>query len=89
VEAAFGHPPLEALDAPTGVHQLLFTRIERMTVGAHLDVQLIAGGTGGELVATCAAHVSLCVAGMDLCLHCLFILAIAAQLSHEHHTIGE
>ena len=35
---ALGDPALEALDASTGVHQLLPSRVERVAVGAHLDV---------------------------------------------------
>ena len=57
VQAALGHPALEALDAPTGVHQLLPARVERVAVGAHLDVELLVGGARDELVAARAAHV--------------------------------
>ena len=57
VQAALGDPALEALDASAGVHQLLPARVERMAVGADLDVELIARRAGDELVAAGAAHV--------------------------------
>ena len=75
VQAALGDAALEALDASTGVDQLLAARVERMAVRADLDVQLVAGGAGDELVAAGAAHVRLHVVGMDLCLHRHPILA--------------
>src|ERR1044071_1527426 len=36
--------PLEALDAPTGVHELLLARVEGMALGADLHVQAEAHG---------------------------------------------
>ena len=57
--AALGHAPLEALDAPTGVDQLLASGVEGMAVGADLDVQLLLGRARDELVAAGAAHVGL------------------------------
>src|SRR6202007_3415751 len=73
--ATLGHAPLEALDAPTGVHQLLATGVEGMAVGADLDVQLLLSGARDELVAAGTPHVGLHVVGMDACLHRPFILA--------------
>src|SRR3954447_25590721 len=50
-------PALEALDAAAGVHQLLLARVERVAVGADLDVQLCLRGASRELVPARAAHV--------------------------------
>src|SRR5262249_38218561 len=68
-QAAFRHAALEALDAPARVDQLLTTGVERVAVGAHLDVELRTRRTRRELVAASAAHVSLHVVGMDWSLH--------------------
>src|SRR5688500_19586702 len=47
--ATFRGAALEPLDAAAGVHELLTTRVEGMTVRADLDVQLGLGRTRGEL----------------------------------------
>src|SRR4051812_16310492 len=62
-------PALEPLDAAAGVDQLLPPRVERMAVGADLDVDLALGRTGRELVAAGAAHMRFGVLGMDSLLH--------------------
>src|SRR5918999_3808927 len=59
----------EALDAATGVDQLLAARVDRVAVRADLDVKLGLGGAGPELVAAGAAHVRRPVLGMDVGLH--------------------
>src|SRR4051812_16243734 len=60
---------LEALDASAGVDELLLARVERMTVGADLHVDVALGGTGRELVPAGATHVGDRVFGMDFGLH--------------------
>src|SRR5918996_3656784 len=45
-----------ALDAATGVHQLLLTGVERVTLVAQLDTDLRLRAARGELVATRAPH---------------------------------
>src|SRR6476661_5275828 len=49
--AALGHAPLEALDATARVDELLPARVERVAVGADLDVDVALGRARGELVA--------------------------------------
>ena len=71
VSACFGRQrgrglaALEALDAAAGVDELLPARVERVAVGADLDVDLGLGRARRELVAAGAADVGLDVLGMD------------------------
>jgi len=67
--AAAGDPTLEALDAASGIDQLLAPRVKRVAVGADLDVQLRPGGAGRELIAAGAAHMSLYVLWVNRALH--------------------
>ena len=67
--AALGGAALEALDATAGVDQLLPARVERVAVGADLDVDLGLGRARRELVAARAADVGLDVFRMDFGLH--------------------
>ena len=60
---------LEALDAPAGVHELLLPGVERVALGADLDVQLGLGRARIELVPARAAHVGEGVLGVDTGLH--------------------
>src|SRR5258708_16304563 len=76
VQSALGDAALEALHASAGVHQLLPARVEGMAVRADLHVQLLAGGTGDELIAAGAAHVRADIARMGLRLHGPIILAV-------------
>src|SRR5829696_8442553 len=64
-----GGAALEALDTAAGIDQLLLSRVERMALGAELDVQVVLGGAGVELVPARAVHVGEDVVGMDLSLH--------------------
>src|SRR5258705_6629473 len=64
-----GGAALEALDAATGIDELLAARVERMAVRADLDVDLGLGRSRRELVSAGAADVRLDVLGMDLGLH--------------------
>jgi hypothetical protein len=56
---------LEALDAPAGVDQLLFTGVERVALGTKLDMQIVFGRPRVELVAARAMHVGKLVIGVD------------------------
>jgi hypothetical protein len=60
---ALGGATLEALDATAGVDELLLARVERVAVGADLDVHVALGRARGELVAARAANVRLDVSG--------------------------
>src|SRR6185312_1198846 len=62
-------PPLEALDAAAGVHQLLLAGVERMALGADLHVQLRLRRPGLKLVPARAVHGGENVVGMDVRLH--------------------
>src|SRR3989442_12256030 len=88
MQAALGDAALEALHAAAAIHQLLPARVEGVAIRADLDMQLLARRARDELVAACAAHVGLDVAGMDLRLHRRPILAVgggpaAAPLSRR------
>src|SRR5207248_10759858 len=74
-------PALEALDAATGVHQLLLARVERVAGRADLDVQLGLGGARLELVAAGAANGREDVLGMDAGLHGLPRIATAVWVA--------
>jgi hypothetical protein len=56
---------LEALDAPAGVDQLLFAGVERVALGAKLDVQIVFRRPRVELVAARAVHIGKGVIGVD------------------------
>src|SRR4051795_479879 len=66
---AAGLAAAEALDAAAGIHQLLLARVERVAVGADLDVNLCLRRTSRELVPARAAHVSFYVFGVEIGLH--------------------
>src|ERR1022692_765691 len=55
----------EAFDASRGIDQPLLAGVERMTVGAHLDVKLIDRGTSFERISACARYYAPVVFGMD------------------------
>src|SRR4051794_14182727 len=60
---------LEPVDAAAGVHDLLLARVERVAVGADLDVDLGVGRPGHELVPAGARHAGLDVVGVNSGLH--------------------
>jgi hypothetical protein len=61
----FGGATLEALDATTGVDQLLFAGVERVALRAELDMQVVFRRPRVELVAARAVHVGEGVIGVD------------------------
>src|SRR5262245_38627874 len=69
--------PLEALDAAAGVEELLLARVERVAVGANLDVELGLRRAGRERVPARAGHGREDVLGMDTGLHCAAKIAEA------------
>ena len=69
VQAALGDASLEALDASTGVHELLAPGVEGVAVRAHLDAQLVARGARHEFVPAGAVHARGHVARVDAVLH--------------------
>src|ERR1041385_1150258 len=70
-------PPLEALDPAAGIHHLLLPRVERVAVGADLDVKLRLRRSRLELVAAGAANMRDDVLGMDAGFHCSARIAAA------------
>ena len=60
---------LEALHPTAGVDELLLPRVERMALGADLDVELLLRRARPELVAARARDVRQDVVGMDVGLH--------------------
>jgi hypothetical protein len=63
--SVFGLATLEPLDPTTGIDQLLFAGVERVALGAELDMQVITGRPRVELVAARAMHVGEGVGGVD------------------------
>jgi hypothetical protein len=59
----------EAIDAALRVHQLLFARVEGVTVRANVDREIAAGGAGHEDVATGASDAGARVDRMNTFLH--------------------
>src|SRR5918992_3966254 len=62
-------PALEPLHPTARVDELLLARVERVALGADLDVQLGLRGARPELVAARAGDVREDVVGMDASLH--------------------
>src|SRR3954449_4723519 len=79
---SLGGAALEAIDPAARVDQLLPARVERVAVGADLDVDLGLGRARRELVAARAAHVGLDVLGVDLGLHRESSLATVPYSGH-------
>jgi hypothetical protein len=63
--SAFGGTTLEALDAASGVDQLLFAGVERVALAAKLHVQIVFRRPRVELVAARTVHVGKGVIGVD------------------------
>src|ERR671915_1586425 len=74
-------PALEALDPSARVDELLLARVEGMTFGADLDVQVRLRRAGLELRSARAAHRGEDVLGVDVGLH--GSLRIAAVVSAD------
>src|SRR5438128_203003 len=72
-------PPLEPLDAASGVDELLLAGIEGMALRAKLDVELRLRGTRRERIAARAANVRRHVLGMDTCLHVPLLSGVVAS----------
>lgn len=60
---------LEALDPTCGVHDLLLTSEEWMTLVANFDLDRFLRGAGDELVSASTTDTALDVTGMDFGLH--------------------
>ena len=65
-------PLLEAINASASVNQLLFTGVERMALGADINLHLFLGGAGLKCFTAYAANDAFAVLGMDVFLHCCF-----------------
>jgi hypothetical protein len=61
----FGGATLEALDATTGVDQLLLAGVERVALRAKLDMQVVFRRPRVELIPARAVHVGEGVIGVD------------------------
>jgi len=60
----------EFIDASASVNHLLLAGIERMAIGAHLKIQVVAGRASLELIAAAANYVDLFVLRMNASFHC-------------------
>ena len=63
---------LEAINTSASVNQLLLAGIERMALGADINLHLFLRGTGLECFTAYAANDAFAVLGMDVFLHCCF-----------------
>src|SRR5262249_25112283 len=74
-------PALEPLDTATGVHELLLARVERVALGADVDVELGLRRASLERVSAGARHCRDDVIGMNAGLHCPLKIAPALLAS--------
>jgi hypothetical protein len=63
---------LEAINTSASVNQLLLTGVERMALGADINLHLFLGRAGFECFTAYAANDAFAVLGMDVFLHCCF-----------------
>jgi len=61
--------PVEFLNTSASLRRLLLSGIERMALGADLNVDLRLRGTGNEFVAAVASYLALIVLGLNALLH--------------------
>lgn len=64
---------IEAINASTGVNQLLLTGVEGMALAAYFDTDLRTSRTGLDNVAAGAGDGAIHIVGMDTCLHCVHL----------------
>ena len=60
---------VEAINASTGVNQLLLAGIERVALGANLNTDVLLSGAGGKSVTAGATNGGLLVVRMDAFFH--------------------
>ena len=70
--AGLGKTALEALDAATGIDQLLLAGVERMALAANFNMDLRLGVTGVDHVAAGASDGAVHIVRMDALLHGYF-----------------
>ena len=68
---------IEAINASTGVNQLLLAGIERVALGADLNTNVLLGRTSGKDIAAGTADGVLFVLGMDTFLHFVHLFRIS------------
>jgi hypothetical protein len=74
---------VEALDATTGVDQLLLTCIERVALVAKFHTDLGLGATSAESVAARTDHFGLAVLRVNVCLH--FNSYLSSQFTNDRY----
>ena len=73
---------LEAIDASAGVYQLLLAGVERMALGANINLHLFLCRPGLKRLTAYAANDALAILGMDLFLHCSFTSFAYAMIGY-------
>ena len=63
---------VEAADTAAGVHHLLLTGVEGMTLGTNFNTDVLLGGASLDHVAAGAPDGSLLIVGVETFLHCIF-----------------
>ena len=79
---------VEAIDASGGIHELLFTRKERVTLGTNFDMKFFAHrGAGLKRMTASAADVDLLIIRMYFLFHCSTVLIwpIKANTDNKPH----
>ena len=67
---------VEAADTATGVHHLLLTGIEGVTLGAHFYADVLLGGASLDHVAAGAPDGGLLIVGMEAFLHYIHLFLL-------------
>lgn len=70
----------EAINAPTGINQLLTAGEERMALGANFNTDVLFGRTGVNNLTASAGNGGLLVIRMDSLFHTVFHLSLASIL---------
>ena len=63
---------VEAADTATGVHHLLLTRVEGVTLGANFYADVLFGGASLDHIAAGAPDGGLLIVGVEAFLHVIF-----------------
>ena len=78
---------LEAINTSASVYKLLLAGVERMALGADINLHLFLCGTGLECFTAYAANDAFAVLGMDVFLHCCFTSFAYAMASNAKSMI--
>ena len=72
---------VETADTATGVHHLLLTSVEGVTLGAHFDTDVFLSGAGLDHVAAGAPDGGLLIVGVEAFLHYIHLFLLLRIVS--------